>query len=73
MEPGGDEELKKKERSFQEIPHSPQKTCIFSKRVNEILFAIVVTVAAAFSVKAIEMVVTNARETLTSSELVYAG
>ena len=41
--------------------------------MKEVLFTVVVTVAAAFAVKGIEMVVTNARESLTSTELVYAG
>ena len=43
-----------------------------SKRMSDILFAIVVTVVGAFAVKGIEMGVINAKESL-KSEISYKG
>ena len=64
MEAGGDEGFKKDERSPEGDPHMQKEFCCFSKRMKEILFAIIATVFGAFAVQGVEMMVTNAKETL---------
>ena len=73
MKERGDGGFNRERRFSEEGPHHTKKPNIVTNRMKEILFAIAVTVVAAFAVKGIEMVVTNARESLTSTELVYAG
>ena len=73
MEAGGDEGFKKKEKSSERGQKHQRTTYGISNRMKETLFAIVVTVAAAFAVKGIEMMVTNAGESLSNTKQVYAG
>ena len=69
----GEEKSRGDERSEKEAPDQRKGFCTVPRRVKEFLLAIVVTVLGAFTVKGIEIIVSNARANLTSSKPANTG
>ena len=72
MEVGRDEQQLEKEKGSFERERGQKIMCSIPKSMREIVFAILVTVAAAFTVKGIEVLVTSAKEGI-KPEPVYTG